>query len=124
MQILDFSGCHPHYTQQLAYYCWNFLERNPSSEINTEEIIDQIVKDHYNDFERLWNTLNKTDQKIMIELATKDTWSLQELTSSIPTSTVYSGLKRLSSKGYVVRDEKYELDDPFFKRWIIGKRVE
>jgi len=122
-QILDFSDCHPHYTQQTAFYCWNFLERNPFTENIIEIIVNQIVEGHNTDYERLWNTLNKTDQKILIELSTKKILPLQELTAAMPTSTVYSGLKRLSTKGYIIYNDFYELDDPFFKRWIIGKRA-
>ena len=60
--------------------------------------------------------------KILIELSTKEVLPLQEITAALPTSTVYSGLKRLSVKGYIVNNDKYVLDDPFFKKWIIEKR--
>jgi len=123
-QILNFSTCHPHYTQQMAFYCWNFLERNSYTENIIEIILNKTIEEHDTDYERLWNTFNKTDQKILIELATKKILPLQELTAAIPTSTVYSSLKRLSVKGYVVYTDSYELDDPFFKRWIIVKRAE
>ena len=123
-QILEFSTCHPYYTQQLAFYCWNFLERNQFVENIIEIVVSQIVKEHDTDYERLWNTLNKTDQKILIELSTKKVLPLQEITVAMPTSTVYSGLKRLFTKGYIIYNDKYELDDPFFKRWIIEKRNE
>jgi AAA+ ATPase superfamily predicted ATPase len=119
-KILDFTTCHPYYTQQLAFYCWNRLERNPYSENIIEIIVNQIIDEHDTDYERLWNTLNKTDQKILVELAMKT----KGLTLSLPASTVYSGLKRLSTKGYVVYNNAYELDDPFFERWIVRRRNE
>ena len=38
-------------------------------------------------------------------------------------STVYSSLKRLLKNGYLVKiKDRYEIDDPFFKRWIYGRR--
>lgn len=37
-------------------------------------------------------------------------------------STAFSSLKRLGQQGYVIRNEGYELDDPFFRRWIEVKR--
>ena len=81
-------------------------------------VINNIITIHSNDFERLWNTISKTDKKIMITLA------FQEKVSEIsqPTSTIYSGLKRLLSKGYIIKNEHYELDDPFFKFWLKEKR--
>jgi AAA+ ATPase superfamily predicted ATPase len=40
-----------------------------------------------------------------------------------PASTVYSSLKRLMITGCVIKTNNgYELDDPFFKRWIIQRR--
>jgi hypothetical protein len=41
------------------------------------------------------------------------------------TSTLYSGLKRLIQQGFVLKNQNfYDLDDPFFKRWILLKREE
>ena len=38
-------------------------------------------------------------------------------------STVFSSLKRLMLNGNVIKTEKgYEVDDPFFKQWIIDRR--
>lgn len=37
-----------------------------------------------------------------------------------PTSTVYSALKRLKKDGYVIYSDRYELEDPFFKQWILN----
>jgi len=40
-----------------------------------------------------------------------------------PASTVFSSLKRLMQNGNVIKTEKgYEVDDPFFKKWIIDHR--
>ena len=40
-----------------------------------------------------------------------------------PASTVFSSLKRLMQTGNVIKTEHgYEIDDPFFKKWIIGRR--
>ena len=42
---------------------------------------------------------------------------------SSPTSTVYSAVNRLMKKGYVIKDNTYEIEDPFFKRWIVKNRL-
>lgn len=122
--ILQFSGCHPYYTQQLAFHCWNYLEKNQYHQNMLGEVIDNVVIVHSNDYERLWNTINKTDKKILIELATKKQLPLRELTHSLPTSTIYSGIKRLIEQGYIIKQKEYELDDPFFRFWILQKREE
>ncbi len=51
---------------------------------------------------------------------------MQRLASNSPlqsgehrTSTIYSALKRLQKDGYVIYTNRYELEDPFFKEWIL-----
>ena len=39
-----------------------------------------------------------------------------------PTSTIYSGLKRLLTQGFLLKNDTYEMDDPFFAQWIVGRR--
>jgi len=34
----------------------------------------------------------------------------------------FSSLKRLMTGGYVIKTDRYELDDPFFSRWIKERR--
>ena len=53
-------------------------------------------------------------------------WILQRLASGKPlqsgeyrTSTIYSALKRLQKDGYVIYSDRYELEDPFFRQWIV-----
>ena len=41
------------------------------------------------------------------------------MTGEYPTSTLYSALKRLQKEGYVIYADSYELEDPFFKEWIL-----
>jgi AAA+ ATPase superfamily predicted ATPase len=117
-KILRFTYQHPYYTQQLAFYCWNFLEKNKYQNEMINEVIAGIVSIHDTDFERLWNTISKTDKKILIAIAMQEKIS----TLPLPTSTTYSGLKRLFTQGYLIKNEHYELDDPFFKQWIVERR--
>ena len=67
------------------------------------------------DYERLWMNFNRTNK-----------WILQRLASNKPlqsgeyrTSTIYSALKRLQKDGYVIYSNHYEMEDPFFKEWIL-----
>jgi AAA+ ATPase superfamily predicted ATPase len=116
--ILNFTGMHPYYTQQLAYYCYDFLDEENYREDMIEDVVGRMVEIHGNDYERLWTTTKKTDKRILVALAEGE-----ELSSvAQPTSTVYSGLRRLAEQGYVVRNGRYQLDDPFFGRWIMNKR--
>jgi hypothetical protein len=125
-KILDFSRCHPHYTQQLAFHVWLVLEREVYSENIVKEVIDNIIMLHDNDFERLWNNFNNTDKKVLIELAFEkaDLLTVPVLhKNACAASTIFSALKRLTVKGVLIKTEKYEIDDPFFRNWIIVKRL-
>jgi hypothetical protein len=117
-EILEFSRQHPYYTQQLAFYCYSFLEKEKYQKDMLLTVAQNIIMLHNIDYERLWNTISQTDKKILIALATQDK------PSGImrPASTIYSGLSRLIKQGYIIKHEHYEFDDPFFKRWIVMRR--
>ena len=83
---------------------------------------------HDIDYERLWNTLNRTDMKILIGMTFSSSSPLSEDFSRRydpgPVSTVYSSLKRMMQEGFVVKTEEgYGIDDPFFRRWIWRQRT-
>jgi AAA+ ATPase superfamily predicted ATPase len=125
-QILNFSHCHPHYTQQLAFHLWMILERKAYFENIVNETIDAIIQQHDNDFERLWNTFNHTDKNVLIEVAFEQTNLLSTtalLKKTSASSTVFSALKRLTVKGILIKTKNYEIDDPFFKKWIVNRRT-
>jgi len=125
-QILSFSHCHPHYTQQLAFHVWFALERGGYSENSVSKTVEDIIQLHDNDFERLWNNFNNTDKKVLIELAfgqTKLLSSNKLYKDTTASSTLFSALKRLAEKGILIKSEKYEIDDPFFSNWIVKKRL-
>lgn len=116
-RILDYTGCHPYYSQQLAANIWQTGVLNPDSEDPMAEAVDHIVRSHGLDYERLWMNLKRTNR-----------WILQRLASEKPlqsgeyrTSTIYSALKRLQKDGYVIYADRYELEDPFFKQWIVNE---
>ncbi len=117
-EILELTEQHPYYTQQLAFYCFSFLEKERYKKDILPLVIKDIITIHSTDYERLWNTIRKTDKKILISLAMQGKLP----TASFPQSTIYSGLARLIAHGYVVKGKNYEFDDPFFKNWIIMKR--
>ncbi|MDR2145183.1 MAG: ATP-binding protein [Tannerella sp.] len=124
-EILQFSHCHPHYTQQLAFHVWLKLEREKYSEYTVNETVASVIMLHDHDFERLWNNFNNTDKKVLIELAFEQANLMSasvSFTSVSASSTVFSALKRLTEKGILIKNQKYEIDDPFFRDWIIGKR--
>ena len=114
-RILDYTGCHPYYTQQLAANVWQIAVLQPDNDDVFKAAIEQIVTTHGLDYERLWMNFNRTNKWILQRLATNE--ALQS--GDYRTSTVYSALKRLQKEGSVIYSDRYELEDPFFKEWIL-----
>lgn len=114
-RILDYTDCHPYYSQQLAANVWQVgvLQQDTKDPIGAA--IDHIVRSHSLDYERLWLNFNRTNKWILQRLASDRPFQSGEY----PTSTVYSALKRLQKDGYVIYSDHYELEDPFFKQWIL-----
>ena len=77
--------------------------------------IEKLVRVHDLDFERLWLTFNKTDRKILQILCKGlSPYELRDM----PTSTSFSAIKRLTQDGYVIRTDRYLIEDPIFRHWI------
>ena len=80
--------------------------------------IENVVRSHGLDYERLWMRFNRTNRWILQQLARGN--SIQS--AEYKTSTVYSALKRLQTDGYVIYSDRYELEDPFYRLWIMEAR--
>ena len=113
-QILDYTACHPYYSQQLAANIWQIGIMKPETDSPLEAAVNHIVTTHSLDYERLWMNFNRTNK-----------WILQRLSVGTPlqtgeyrTSTIYSALKKLQKAGYVIYSDHYEIEDPFFRQWI------
>ena len=78
-EILDFTKCHPYYTQRLSFVAWEILSSNPGSDNSAILAIDEIIKIHDMDYERLWGTFNNTDKKLLIGMSESEhtTYNLQ-----------------------------------------------
>lgn len=112
---MDYTGCHPYYSQQLVSNIWLIGTLQPEKEDPLNSAIDHIVTSHGLDYERMWMNFKRTNKWIMQRLAKGGT--LQ--TGEYRTSTIYSALKRLQKEGYVIYSDRYEIEDPFFKEWIL-----
>ena len=114
-RILDYTSCHPYYSQQLASNVWQVGVLQPDTDDVLQAAIDHVVLSHSLDYERLWMGFKRTNRWIMQRLASGKPLQSGEYR----TSTVYSALKRLQKDGYVIYSDRYELEDPFYRQWIL-----
>jgi len=126
-EIIRKTDSHPYYTQQLAFTIWELLVRNGYSTDIISKASDDIVLSHDNDYERLWNNLNRTDMMVLNGMSVSDISPLSDEFSKLfgtgAASTVFSTLKRLTHKGILIKEGSvYKIDDVFFKMWIIKRR--
>lgn len=117
--ILDFTGCHPYYTQQLSARCWEVLQVDDVAGDPVAYAINDLVNAHDLDFERIWLMLNRTSRRIL-QMLSLGKAPYQD--RNLPASTSYSALKKLMKDGYVIRTDAYEIEDPFFRMWIRGQQ--
>lgn len=127
-KILEITKCHPYYTQQLAFTVWELLFKNYKIINPVETAANELMIFHDVDYERLWNTINRTEMKILIGMSVTASSPLSDEFSKLndtgASSTVFSSLKRLIEKGFIVKSNAgYEMDDPFFKEWIKVRRL-
>lgn len=62
--ILDYTGCHPYYSQQLAANVWQVGVMQPNVHDPMGAAIDHIVKSHGLDYERFWMKFNSDQYEI------------------------------------------------------------
>lgn len=127
IRIIEKTDSHPYYTQQLAFSVWEILNTSGYSSDIVEAASAEIILGHDNDYERLWNTFNRTDMMILIGLSESVLSPLSEEFSRLygtgALSTVFSSLKRLTQKGILIKSlSSYSMYDPFFKQWIRERR--
>lgn len=125
--ILEITGCNPYYTQQLAFTVWEIYGRSGDASGIVEAASNEIVQSHDNDYERLWNSLNRTDMMVLTGMSVSGVSPLSDEFSRLygtgASSTVFSTLKRLTQRGILIKEGPvYNIDDPFFKRWIVFRR--
>lgn len=114
-EILQFTSCHPYYTQQLSSQVWEMIQYHKVKDGVVPKSIDALVSMHDLDYERLWQNLNRTDRYTLRQL-TENKSPIQNRKQA--TSTSYSSLLRMMKSGLIVKNTNYEIDDPFFRQWI------
>jgi AAA+ ATPase superfamily predicted ATPase len=126
-EVLAVTRGHPYYTQQLAFTVWE--RAVPHADPGENAVVDAVsdlIRMHDMDYERIWLSFNSTDRKVLLGLSLSDQQPLTDIFLRMwdlrAASTAYSSLKRLMNGGYVIKTDKYEIDDPFFSRWIKERR--
>ena len=115
-KILEFTQCHPYYTQQLASQVWEIGKQGVVVDDVVNAAIVRLLEFHDLNFERIWLNFNNTDKRILQWLSKGNKpYALM----GVAQSTISSSLKRMLRDGYLIKPAEYELEDPFFRNWIL-----
>lgn len=117
-EILRFTQVHPYYTQQLASAVYRRMKYAQEFCGVVNKAIEEIVQEHDLDYERLWQSLSRSERRVILLLC-KGMNPLQDRNYAY--TTTMSILKKLKKSGYVINNNTYELEDPFFGRWIMNR---
>jgi len=125
--IFRITDYHPFYSQQLAFTVWEMIHHLGYPDEIELQAAEEIIQSHDNDYERLWNSLNRTDKSLLAGMCSSDLSPLSDAFLKEyglgATSTVFSAIKRMTEKGFLVKTrQEYKIDDPFFRLWIINRR--
>jgi len=126
--ILEFTDCHPYYTQQLCHEIYILSEKKPLTKKIINNAVDQITTEHHADYTRWWSSLNNTERKVIIGIASGDynptSQAFIRKYGIKSASTSGSAVSKLSALGTLVKKngEKIEIEDPFWKEWILKNR--
>jgi hypothetical protein len=129
-EILAISGCHPYYIWQLAWLVWERVRRKDEAQNMLDGAVEELLRTHDMDYERIWMNFNKTDKKMLIGLSLSDLSTLSDKFlreyNLGAISISFSTLKRLTWSGYVTQvNSRCEIDYPFFRMCLgSGEKVE
>lgn len=123
--ILNYSNCHPHFTQYFASVVFDEI-RNGCDENNNEFKLmwmEKIINSQSVVFQSIYDQLNKNQRKILITLS----HSVDEIFSNearknfnLPTSsTLSTNIKGLLQKDIIHKDgSSYKISNPIFNYWL------
>lgn len=126
--ILEFTDCHPYYTQQLCHEIYILSEKRTLTKGIINKAVDQITAEHHADYSRWWDSLTNTERKVIIGIASGNyNPTSQEFIRKYgikSASTSGSVVSKLTASGTLVKKNggKIKIEDPFWKEWILKNR--
>ncbi len=123
--ILDYSKCHPHFTQYFAATVFDEI-RNGSNQNKNDfktKWMEKIINSQSLIFQNIYDQLNNNQRKVLLTLSN----SAEEIFSNkvrkqfdLPTSsTLSTNIKSLIKKEIIYKDNnQYKIANPVFENWL------
>lgn len=123
-RILDLTGGHPYYTQQLCYEIW-FISKNANDAALVEEAVQNIITHQEINYLNIWENLPQLQRNLLIGLAREEELSIY--------SAEFIDVYRLKTQSHVKRafellEKKGIIDegkvvDIFFREWLKKRKI-
>lgn len=124
-EILEFTGGHPYFTQQLCHELW-YLAKKVEDPSMVERAIEVVLAHYGVEYEHIWDGLRSgTQRRLLLGMAREHEPNLYSTDFIVKyqlktVAHVQRALKLLENKGLV---EKGKITDLFFAEWL-RRRVE
>lgn len=123
-RILDLTGGHPYYTQQLCYEIW-FISKNADDTALVEEAVRNIITHQEINYLNIWETLPRLQRNLLIGLAREEGVSIYsaEFIDAYGLKTqshVKRAFESLGKKGII---DEGRVVDIFFREWLKRRRI-
>ena len=123
--ILNYSNCHPHFTQYFASVVFEEI-RNGGDENNDEfkfKWMEKIINSQSIIFQNIYDQLNKNQRKILLALShlTEEIFSnaTRQKFKLPSSSTLSTNIKSLIQKNLIHKtDNLYIVSNPIFNNWL------
>ena len=124
--ILTFTDGHPYFTQQLCHELWNIAsETKKVGEGDLIQAIKEILQMHSDYFIRIWDSLARTQRKLLVAFAHEGrvvsiySSSFIEKYGLISRSHVQKAIGYFEKEGLVEKTNgAYHISDVFLNEWI------
>ena len=125
--ILQLTGCHPYYTQQLCHEIWNHCKSRGIKIVKDTDVskaIEQVMKNQNYAYTLLWDSIRGKQRILLYSIASSGnkrvfSSSFRDKYGLGAPSTVARAAAALEEKGLIEKEENnYVISDTFFKEWL------
>lgn len=122
-RMLNFTGCHPHYTQMFGYHLWQHFIQNGNADFDS--LMAEILNQQQDAYVSFWDSLTTRQQNFLSCLAKGEKAALMQAAvihrwGLGSAATVAKVARKLEEHGFIEQRGKAgpRISDPFFEEWI------
>jgi len=126
-RILEASGSHPYYTQQLCHEVWNLCKSTGADRVTEKAVSDateQVLKNQNYAYTSMWDSVRGKQRALLLAMASSGgskiySSEFRARHSLGAPSSVAKAAKMLEEQGLLEREgEDYVISDAFFRKWL------